>query len=141
LALGWVISREVTQLASNLPSYQYTLSEKIKSLRESMPRSPTIERAGEALSELQKELATPEVEPAKPKVGANAAHPDDKPMQVEIREHEPTGMELFQRIAGTVLPPLATAGIILLFVVFILYQREDLRDRLIKLFGGSDLQR
>ena len=141
LALGWVISREVTQLASNLPSYQYTLSEKIKSLRESMPRSPTLERAGEALSELQKELATPEVEPAKPKVGANAAHPDDKPMQVEIREHEPSGMELFQRIAGTVLPPLATAGIILLFVVFILYQREDLRDRLIRLFGGSDLQR
>ena len=141
LALGWVISREVTQLASNLPSYQYTLSEKIKSLRESMPRSPTMERAGEALSELQKELATPEVEPAKPKVGADAAHPDDKPMQVEIREHEPSGMELFQRIAGTVLPPLATAGIVLLFVVFILYQREDLRDRLIRLFGGSDLQR
>ena len=141
LALGWVISREVTQLASNLPSYQYTLSEKIKSLRESMPRSPTMERAGEALSELQKELATPEVEPAKPKVGADAEHPDDKPMQVEIREHEPTGMELFQRIAGTVLPPLATAGIVLLFVVFILYQREDLRDRLIRLFGGSDLQR
>ena len=141
LALGWVISREVTQLASNLPSYQYTLSEKIKSLRESMPRSPTMERAGEALSELQKELATPEVEPAKPKVGADAEHPDDKPMQVEIREHEPSGMELFQRIAGTVLPPLATAGIVLLFVVFILYQREDLRDRLIRLFGGSDLQR
>ena len=141
LALGWVISREVTQLASNLPSYQYTLSEKIKSLRESMPRSPTMERAGEALSELQKELATPEVEPAKPKVGADAAHPDDRPMQVEIREHEPSGLELFQRIAGTVLPPLATAGIVLLFVVFILYQREDLRDRLIRLFGGSDLQR
>ena len=91
-----------------------------------IPRSPTMERAGEALSELQKELATPEVEPAKSKVGADAAHPDDKPMQVEIREHEPSGMELFQRIAGTVLPPLATAGIILLFVVFILYQREDL---------------
>ena len=141
LALGWVISREVTQLASNLPSYQSTLSEKIKSLRESMPRSPTMERAGEALSELQKELATPEVEPAKPNVGADAEHPDDKPMQVEIREHEPSGMELFQRIAGTVLPPLATAGIVLLFVVFILYQREDLRDRLIRLFGGSDLQR
>src|SRR6478736_6788343 len=27
LALGWVISHEVTQLASNLPSYQNTLSE------------------------------------------------------------------------------------------------------------------
>ena len=29
----------------------------------------------------------------------------------------------------------------LLFVIFILLQREDLRDRLIRLFGGSDLQR
>ena len=29
----------------------------------------------------------------------------------------------------------------LLFVVFILIQREDLRDRLIRLFGASDLQR
>ena len=128
LVLGWVISREVTQLASNLPSYQYTLSEKIKSLRESIPHTALANHGegGRTLSELQKELATPEVEPGKSKVGADAAHPDDKPMQVEIREHEPSGMELFQRIAGTVLPPLATAGIILLFVVFILYQREDL---------------
>ena len=59
LALGWVISREVTQLAADLPSYRFTLSEKIKSFRESTARSPTLERAGEVLSELQKELATP----------------------------------------------------------------------------------
>jgi predicted PurR-regulated permease PerM len=40
-----------------------------------------------------------------------------------------------------VLPPLATAGIVLLFVIFILIQREDLRDRFIRLLGSSDLQR
>jgi predicted PurR-regulated permease PerM len=142
LLLGWVISREVTQLAADLPSYRFALSEKIKSLRESTARSPTLERAGEVLSELQKELATPRPElPAKPKVGAEAERPEDKPVQVEIREREPTGFELYQRIAGTVLPPLATAGIVLLFVVFILLQREDLRDRLIRLFGSSDLRR
>ena len=60
---------------------------------------------------------------------------------MEINEREPSGLELYERIAGTVLPPLATAGIVLLFVVFILLQREDLRDRLIKLFGVSDLRR
>jgi predicted PurR-regulated permease PerM len=142
LALGWVISREVTQLAADLPSYRYTLSEKIKGFREGTARSPTLERAGEVLSELQKQLATPEVEvPAAPKVGAEAERPEERPVQVEIREREPTGFELYQRIAGTVLPPLATAGIVLLFVVFILLQREDLRDRLIRLFGASDLQR
>jgi predicted PurR-regulated permease PerM len=142
LALGWLISREVTQLAADLPSYRYTISEKIKSVREGTARSPMLERAGEVLSELRKELATPEAEaPAKPKVGAEAERPEDRPVQVEIREREPTGFELYQRIAGTVLPPLATAGIVLLFVVFILLQREDLRDRLIRLFGASDLQR
>ena len=142
LALGWMISREVTQLAADLPSYRSTLSEKIESIREGTVRSPTLERAGEVLSELQKELATPDPSaPANPSLGAPAHHPEDQALRVEIKEHEPTGFELFQRIAGTVLPPLATAGIVLLFVVFILLQREDLRDRLLRLFGASDLQR
>jgi predicted PurR-regulated permease PerM len=56
-ALGWLLSREATQLAADLPSYRYALSQKIKSFRESAPRSPTLERAGEVLSELEKELA------------------------------------------------------------------------------------
>jgi AI-2E family transporter len=66
---------------------------------------------------------------------------DRKPVPVEIREPQPKPLELFQRLAGTLLPPIATAGIVLLFVIFILLQREDLRDRLFRLFGTSDLQR
>ena len=141
-ALGWLLSREVTQLAVDLPSYRYTLSEKIKSLRESAPTSPVLEKAGDVLSDLQKELTKPDGEsPPTPQVGAEAERPADRPIAVEVREPAPTGFELFQRVAGTLLPPLATAGIVLLFVVFILLQREDLRDRFIKLMGSSDLQR
>jgi predicted PurR-regulated permease PerM len=142
LALGWLMSREVTQLASDLPSYRYTLSEKIKSLRESTASSPVFEKAGEILSDLQKELAQPEAKaPSSPQVGNEAERPNDRPITVEIREPESTALELYQRIVSTLLPPLATAGIVLLFVVFILFQREDLRDRLIRLLGSSDLQR
>jgi predicted PurR-regulated permease PerM len=36
---------------------------------------------------------------------------------------------------------LATTGIIVIFVIFILLQREDLRNRLIGLAGTHDLQR
>ena len=64
-----------------------------------------------------------------------------KPIPVEIHEPPPRSLELFQRIAGTVLPPLATAGIVILFVIFILFQREDLRDRAIRLLGATDMQR
>jgi predicted PurR-regulated permease PerM len=142
LALGWMMSREVTQLAGDLPSYRFALSEKIKSFRETTATSPVLKRAGDVLTDLQRELATSEAEitPA-PQVGAEAERPEDQPITVQIQERELTPFELSQRIAGTVLPPLATAGIVLLFVVFILIQREDLRDRLLRLLGASDLQR
>jgi predicted PurR-regulated permease PerM len=142
--LGWLISREVTELAADLPGYRYALSEKIKSLRESKASSPVFEKAGNVLSDLQKELSQPAVEapsPPTPEIGTGAERRDDRPLTVVVRQPEPTALELYQTIAGTLLEPLATAGIVLLFVIFILFQREDLRDRFIRLLGSSDLQR
>ncbi|HET9274361.1 MAG TPA: AI-2E family transporter, partial [Methyloceanibacter sp.] len=140
-ALGWMMSREATNLAADLPSYQTTLSKKIESFRESTSESGVLKKAGEVLSNLQQQLSAPTEAPPAPSVGTQAKRPDDKPMQVEITSPEPTGWALYQTIFSTLLPPLATAGIVLLLVIFILLQREDLRDRLIRLFGGSDLQR
>ena len=140
-ALGWMMSREATNLAADLPSYQTTLSKKIESFRESTSESGVLKKAGEVLSNLQQQLSAPTEAPPAPSVGTQAKRPDDKPMQVEITSPEPTGWALYQTIFTTLLPPLATAGIVLLLVIFILLQREDLRDRLIRLFGGSDLQR
>ena len=139
--LGWMMSREATNLAADLPNYRATLSEKIQSFRESTSESSVLKRAGDVLSDLQRELNAPTNGAPAPTVGSSAQKPDDKPLPVEITTPEPTGWALYQTIFSTLLPPLATAGIVLLFVIFILLQREDLRDRLIRLFGGSDLQR
>ena len=141
-ALGWLMSREATKLAADLPKYSATLSEKITTLRTTTSESKVLKKAGDVLTDLQQQLDKPAAEalPA-PSVGTPALKPGDKPIPVEIKEPEPSGWGLYQTIVGTLLPPLATAGIVLLFVVFILLQREDLRDRLIRLFGGSDLQR
>ena len=142
--LGWLISREVTQLAADLPEYQTTLSQKIQSLRDSTASSPALKKAGDVLSNLQKQLTGSDdgnaTVPA-PEVGTEAQTPGDRPLEVVVRAREPSALELYQSIAGKLLPPLATAGIVLLIVVFILLQREDLRDRLIRLFGSSDPQR
>jgi hypothetical protein len=40
-----------------------------------------------------------------------------------------------------VLSPLATIGLTFVVLIFILLQREDLRDRMIRLFGSNDLHR
>jgi predicted PurR-regulated permease PerM len=140
-ALGWMMSREATDLAAQLPSYRATLSEKIQSFRKTTSESTVLQKAGDVLSDLQKQLDQPSDAPAAPTVGSSADTPAKEPIPVEIREPEPTGWGLYQTIAGTLLPPLATTGIVLLFVIFILLQREDLRDRLIRLFGGADMQR
>jgi hypothetical protein len=60
---------------------------------------------------------------------------------VEIRQPDPTPFELTRRIVQPVLEPLAIAAIVFVVAVFILLQREDLRDRLIRLAGSSDLHR
>ena len=48
---------------------------------------------------------------------------------------------MLQTIVGPLIEPLATTGIVIVFVVFMLLQREDLRDRFIRLVGTSDLHR
>ncbi|MEJ2517370.1 MAG: AI-2E family transporter [Methyloceanibacter sp.] len=141
--LGWMISHEATNLAGNLPSYRWTLSQKIDLLRETTSESQVLKKAGDVLAELETQLNRPtEVEGTQPGTVQVTEDPEEpEPIPVEIREPTPTGVDLYRSIAGKVLPPLVTAGIILLFVVFILLEREDLRDRIIRLFGGSDLQR
>jgi predicted PurR-regulated permease PerM len=141
--LGWLISSEATQLAVDLPRYQSTLAAKISRITKSAADSPAIKTVTEALEEFQQELAHPKPDTS---VGTMPGPPEqadnkNRPVPVEIHEPEPQPFEMLQRLAGTLLPPVATAGIVLLFVIFILLQREDLRDRLIRLFGTSDLQR
>ena len=141
-SLGWVMAQQATQLAENLPSYQQVLTDKISALRYSAASSPVLEKATEALNGLERELTNPPPEhTAETAITPPVEGNPDKPIPVEVREPAPKPLELFQRIAGTVLPPLVTAGIVILFVIFILLQREDLRDRAIRLLGASDMQR
>jgi AI-2E family transporter len=48
---------------------------------------------------------------------------------------------LLRKYLSPVLSPFATVGIILVVAIFVLLQKEDLRDRMIRLFGSNDLHR
>ena len=114
-ALGWLMSQQATQLAEDLPRYQHVLADKIAALRKSAAASPIFEKAADAMKGLERELTEPEVDPAAG-TGLNPAaggREPDKTIPVEVHEPEPKPWELYQRIAGTVLPPLATAGIVI----------------------------
>src|SRR5947207_7619437 len=141
--LGGLIATQVTELAGDLPRYQFTMSEKIKSLRGATATSGPLERAADVLHDLGKELNKPKE--SSPGPGASlqttAPAPDAKPIPVEVRQPPPTALESIAALISPLIHPLATTGIIAIFVIFILLQREDLRNRLIKLAGSHDLQK
>jgi predicted PurR-regulated permease PerM len=141
-ATGSLLASQLTQLAGDLPRYQSTISEKIQSFRETTAGRGTLERASGMLKDLSKELDKPKdaqsVTALVPSLGPKAAA---APVPVEVRQPDPGALESLRSLISPLLHPLATTGIIVIFVIFILLQREDLRNRLIRLAGSHDLQR
>jgi predicted PurR-regulated permease PerM len=136
-AMGSLLATQLTQLAGDLPRYQSTISDKIQSFRETTASRGTLERASGMLKDLSKELDKPK--DAASSLGSKT--PTLAPVPVEVRQPDPGALESLQSLISPLLHPLATTGIIIIFVIFILLQREDLRNRLIRLAGSHDLQR
>ena len=139
-AMGSLLASQLTLLAADLPRYQSTISEKIQSFRETTAGRGTLERASGMLKDLSKELDKPAATAPEATLNPRAATPL-KPVPVEVRQPDPGALESLQSLISPLLHPLATTGIIVIFVIFILLQREDLRNRLIRLAGSHDLQR
>ena len=62
-------------------------------------------------------------------------------MLVEIRRPDFEPLQIVQSIVGSLLQPLVVAGLVIVFVIMILLEREDLRDRVLRLAGRRDLHR
>jgi predicted PurR-regulated permease PerM len=139
-ALARTLVNEVARLAQDLPTYQETLAKKIDVLRGGdSGTTGTLERASGVLNELNKELAGTRQKPgeAAPPTVINSIESTWIPVEV----HEPPGSPLatLAALINPLLGPLATTTLIVVFVIFILIQQEDLRDRLIRLVGSTDI--
>lgn len=128
---------QATQLAGDLPIYQSTMREKIASLKGAGPGTGVLSRAVDVLQELGKELDRPE---SRPQAQLPTTLPD-KPIPVEVHQPPPGALATLRAFLTPLIQPITTTGIVLIFVVFILLQREDLRNRFIRLTGTSDLQK
>ncbi len=146
-ALGTTIGLQLADLAGQASGYGATIEGKVEGLK-----AGAVGRMTDTLRVLGRELhraGTPdqaaETPPARegPARGTAAAPAQEapKPVLVEIREPEQSPMQLARAILTPTLQPLTTAGIVLIVLMFILIQREDLRDRMIRLFGSNDLHR
>ena len=138
-ALGTMMGRQLTDLAGDLPRYETTIREKMKTLRGASAGNGTLERAADMLQDLSKELDKPASQPAYP--APVSTPPPTRPIPVIVSSPSPSPLENIASLIAPLLHPLATTGLIIIFVIFILIQREDMRNRVIRLAGIRDIQR
>jgi predicted PurR-regulated permease PerM len=154
-AMATLIGIQAADLAGDIPRYRATIERKIDGLRASPVGHITdyIANIGRALhnggkepgqdqaKEPAKEAQQAAPQPPDSASGLDPARPGPKPVLVEVSSAQPGPLETLGTLLSPVLQPLATVGIVFVVLLFVLMQREDLRDRMIRLAGSSDLHR
>ncbi|HEX8312755.1 MAG TPA: AI-2E family transporter, partial [Chthoniobacteraceae bacterium] len=144
--VGYIITGQLLDLANELPKYKTNLQAKVASLK-TRPDSP-FDRATKTLRELTADLANPESPSPAPSTGeaspeANAAAAPAAPatpaVPVEVVDQSGNAFELLRSVVGPLIGPLGNAAVVIVFVIFMLIGREDLRDRIIHLIGKQRL--
>jgi predicted PurR-regulated permease PerM len=146
IALGGVIGTQIAALVGRVPQYQTTIQTKVGALQKLIGTdlsdrfSGLMHRLEGAGLPQQKAPAQQTQQPGS--TGTLAQPAQSKPVPVVVTQ-TPTSsaLELSRRVLGPILGPIATLGIILVVAVFALLQKEDLRDRLIRLAGSGDIHR
>ncbi|CAB3695381.1 AI-2E family transporter [Paraburkholderia rhynchosiae] len=138
--LGAVIAMQLSDLAAGMPRYQATIERKMEAAH-----TLTVGKLDRFAKAAGQALQRATVEPTQPAPQHDASSPGGgrapAAVPVEVREPVPTPLELARRVLSPAISPLETAFIVFVVMVVILLQRDDLRDRAIRLFGSRDLHR
>ncbi|BBK32652.1 putative PurR-regulated permease PerM [Stella humosa] len=129
-AITVIVGNELYVLATNIPDYQQTIRAKLAGIRESTGGSGVFERLSQMASLLGRELGAAPVAP-----GADDA------VAVVIQPPPPQPLAVLENFAGPAIAAIASAGLVIVFLFFVLLEREDLRDRLIRLLGVGQVLR
>ncbi len=132
--VGWIVTHQALNLAAELPNYEHNLQAKIRMLKN--PHQPaTLSRTTEMVDKLRKQLEAPAPEAAA--ATADAAEP--KPVPVEVKAPPPSQLTLTRELVAPIIGPIGAAGIVIVLVIAILFQREEMRDRLIQLVSHGKI--
>jgi predicted PurR-regulated permease PerM len=139
-ALGMMVLTQLRQLSNDLPRYQTTLGEKVRDLRETVAGSGLI-KGSTILKDMTKAVDGPERNSSSNAAQLPEPWPSRKPVPVEVHQPDAGASDTMVAVLSPLVTPLTTTAIVIVFVIFFLFQREDLRNRFIRLAGTRDLER
>jgi predicted PurR-regulated permease PerM len=136
--VGWIIVGQLVDVAEDLPKYRQNINAKMEALR--IPTEGPLGLAANSLKEIGNELTSlgaPSAAPGLPQRNRKqrtAPSTPAPPLPVQIVPPPANGLD-YLRDLRPVLQPLALLGLVLIFTVFMLIKRFDLRHRLLRLVG------
>ena len=132
-----VLGTQVLRMAESLPQYEKTLQQKLRNLDES-----TLGRLNALTSEASRliESHPPAASAAGPNGSGGNPTSVARPIPVELHQPRPGPLQIIARVLASVWAPLESMAIVLFVLVFVLLEREALRDRFIRLAGGTNIR-
>jgi predicted PurR-regulated permease PerM len=138
-----VIGVQMVRMSASLPQYEKTIRHKLWTLNE-MTVGRLKALAGEAERTVNQDPAPAQSSQSSPAArAAQMAGVDASPaapIPVEVHDPPPNSLAVLQRVVGSIWLPLETAGIVLVVLVFVLLEHEAVRDRFIRIAGGTDIR-
>lgn len=129
-----VVASQLSSLARDLPRFQDNILIKLETLKEQGGEGSLIARITDMAGAINAEIGA--AIPAEP-AGTPAA---ETPIPVEVVERL-SPLDTLTSLVMPLISPVATTGLVVVVVIFMLLEREELRDRFIRLIGAHDLHR
>lgn len=133
VGLSLFMAGQVRALGKELPTYQSNIEKKFDRLRAQLRAPGVFSEASRVIDAVESEIAETQVELEQ----RNAKAAQRRPARVEVVPVAPGAFETVSRWLGRIGPPAALVATTLIFLVLLLLNPGDLRDRLVSLLGGS----
>jgi predicted PurR-regulated permease PerM len=137
-AVTWGVAGQLVQIMGEVPDYKANLDEKIRMLHAS--NSGNFSKATATVQDLNKELAAipGQISSAKQDKDQKTTH-SPRPISIQVAQPPTSLVQDLRDLLGPLAGPLETAAIVIIFTLFMLVRREDLRNRAIRLAGKGQL--
>ncbi|WP_426128924.1 AI-2E family transporter [Pararhizobium sp. PWRC1-1] len=136
-AFSFVVAGQVATLAENIPTYQRNIVEKVHALSQAGSGNGVLEHLSKIVERVGTEMQTRAAE-SRNEASSETTSPEPMPVEIVTRSKP---IETLVNVIVPLIRPFATAGLVIVLVIFMLLEREDLRDRFIRLVGLGDLHR
>ena len=140
--LGTVLGRQAALLAGDVPQYVEAVQGKLNGAQAvATTRLAFVTRLLSGVNPARVPGPATPVRPGRAGAAALPSGTQQQPVVVELVTPKSSPLAVVRAVIEPVIGPLETTVIVLVFAIFILMQREDLRDRFIRLVGSNDLHR